>query len=344
MGSRITIYDKAGYCIAEVDAIVKRSWILNRFGVANFQLSTQDPKCRREIIEFGNYVLIEHEKIPSWCGMISVLPAQRQWKFGSVGIKCDSAERIFATRYGQDGKVWNSFCGYNFFELINFANIAADTRIRAGEVYLHGAPYTLALTYGSNLYDSITAMSDFYRHEWDVTPAWDVNGLLTFKANWYYQRSFPRETMLLEGKNIEMVDNVMTEQGEIVTQYRFTGSGINSADKSTFTATDMEAIRKYGLVQKSETGDLEDITGNVEKNAIVKLEKMKNPRRTFNFKVLDVENLWKEVSLGAIFPVKLHSAGFMGSGFGTEAWIRVTGMVFDDAGRLEITCEETTNG
>lgn len=338
MASRITIYDKTGLCIAEVNALAKRSWILSKFGVANFQISTQDPKCRREILEFGNYVLIEHEKVPAWVGVI-VTP--RKWKFGSVTVTANSAEWIFRTRRGEDGKTWYSYCGNNFKELIAFANIASDTRITAGEIYVHGYPYKMDLTYGSDLYTAITQMSDYYyKHEWDVTPAWDAQHRLVFKANWYLKRSYPRQTALEEGNNIEMVDDAMTEQGDIINDYRFTGSGVNHTDKSTFTATDPDSIARYGLIQKAETGPAEELVGNVEANARAKLDKIKNPKMTFNFKVLDIGTVWNEMQIGAQFPVKMHSCGFFGSQFGAETVVRITGMVFDDAGRLEITCEE----
>ena len=70
MSSRVSIYDKSGQWLTEVNTTFNRVYKLNEFGIGSFTLSTDDDKCREDYLQFGNYVYIEHDKLPVWSGMI----------------------------------------------------------------------------------------------------------------------------------------------------------------------------------------------------------------------------------------------------------------------------------
>ena len=70
MPTRITLFNNSGEKLAEIDANVSRSWKLNEDGAGTFTMSTQDTKAIIDYLEFGNFVYMEHDKLPIWGGMI----------------------------------------------------------------------------------------------------------------------------------------------------------------------------------------------------------------------------------------------------------------------------------
>ena len=68
--SRMSIYDKSGIYLTEIDADIDRTWKINDYGKATFTISKEDVKAVYEYIRFGNLIYIEHNKLPAWAGVI----------------------------------------------------------------------------------------------------------------------------------------------------------------------------------------------------------------------------------------------------------------------------------
>ena len=341
MTSRLTIYDRNGRLLADMDATVKRSWLKNRYGAASWSMSTLDEKCKEEYLQFGNLVLVEHDKLPDWGGYIVT---NREWNSGIVKVNAREIMGRFADRWGVGVCNFAGSPGYALEQFIYKANEIDDTRMRAGELSRYGVATIREVPRNTKMYDFITKMIDeFTEYLFAFTPAFDEGGGIIFKGNWYKQTDSISQTILMEGHNIEAVDNVLVEQGTIANRLHIENSGATKRDKKAIHLDDEESKAKYGVSEYAE--ELSTSTTYVqppfEETAREKLNKMRNPRKLYNFKVLDIENAWYEMKVGSQFSCELYSCGFLGSGMGSVTTVRIKGMSFDDNGRLELACEDT---
>ncbi|MBA4420277.1 MAG: hypothetical protein C0391_03945 [Anaerolinea sp.] len=341
MASRLTIYDRNGRLIAELDASVKRSWIKNRAGVASFSTSTLNEKCREEYLRYGNLVLVEHDKLPAWGGYITT---NREWENGLVKVNARGIMGRFADRWGVGVCNFAGSPGYALENFINKANEIDDTRMRVGELSRYGVANIIQVQRETKMYDFITAMIDEFRgYLLEFSPSFDEGRALIFKGNWYKQPEGTSQTVLMEGLNIEAQGSVLVEQGTIANRMHITSNGATEKDKKSIHLDDEESKAKYGLYELAETSSVSTtyVQTPFEETAREKLAKMKQPRKLYNFKVLDIESAWYETRIGAQFRCELYSSGFFGSGLGSVSTVRVIGMSFSDEGRLELACEET---
>lgn len=341
MTTRTTIYDRGGRLLAELDVMVKRSWVKNKPGSASFAISTLDAKCIEEYLQFGNLVLIEHDKLPSWCGYITT---PREWGNGVVSVNASGMMGRWSGRSGVGEVNYGGSPGYAIEGFIREMNARDDTRIRMGERVLDGIAEVGSVPNTSKMLEFISQMVDEFKNcLLEFEPGKDDSGRLVVMANW---RKLPEEvglTVLMEGHNIEAVNNVLVEQGTIANKLWLQSKGETKQDRKVIELVDSESIERYGMYELSEQVNNSNtyVQEPIEEIALDKLSKMKNPRKLYNFKVLDVGEAWNEMRVGAQFRCELYSAGFYGSSFGSFSTVRVNGMTFSENGRLEITCEET---
>ena len=327
--------------MAELDVLVKRSWVKNKPGSASFAMSTLDEKCLEEYLRYVKIVLVEHDKLPSWVGYITT---PREWGNGAVSVTCTGMMSRWAGRSGVGEVNYGGSPGYAIEGFINEMNAADDTRIRMGERVLDGIAEVQSVPNTSKMLDFIGQMVDEFKGcLLEFEPGKDDSGRLVVRVNW---RKLPEEvglTVLREGHNIEAVNNVLVEQGAIVNSYWVSNMAETKQDRKTIQVFDTESIEAYGLYELAEQAKTSTtyVQEPIEAIARDTLAKLKKPRKLYNFKVLDVGDAWSEMRVGAQFKCELYSAGFYGSGFGSFSTVRVTGMSYSENGRLEITCEET---
>ena len=133
--SRITVYDRAGNALAELIATASRAWKLNEYGQAQIELSTREAAVKEETLRYGNLVLIEHETLGEWGGVIDT---PRAWSAGSVLVNAYSAEYLLTFRRGPVVKKLNGTAGAIFSAILRTANGAGDLRVSEGEIYQGG--------------------------------------------------------------------------------------------------------------------------------------------------------------------------------------------------------------
>lgn len=337
MSSRIRIFDKAGLQIAEVDANCSRAWKLNEAGSAEFTLANNDAKAKREIVEFGNYLVIDHDKLPTWAGIID---PPRPWGYKKFTVKARGAEYILHYRATPITMLVEETPGNIFAELLVEANKTADTYIREGVLYVEGAlrkeTYNAAL-----IYEKIVELSKNFKMDWDVLPIVDANGRLTFTANWYKAKGMIRDLVLQEGHNIELSENPLTEQGEIINDLFGFGNGASWESKPTANAQNTASIAQYGHrqgVQQFNTNYPEKVPVLTENAVSISGQ----PRRTFNPTALDKGDTFYNLELGDTLPIEFFSVGFNDNGgFGTSANVRIMAMSYSDTtNRVDIACDE----
>jgi len=341
--SRVTIYDRFGILIAEMDVLIKRSWVKNNYGTATFSLSTIDSKCRREIIEFSNHILIQHDKLPDWGGVIMT---PRSWGNGAVNITAYSAMWKYKRIRSNGGtRIFQTPASF-IVRLIERINAYGDARIRAGSSLDGTGMYSLAMSDSGTMYDTLKTMVDAFPYYWiDFIPGFDDSNRLIFNATWSKYNTDVVATTLEEGNNIEALDPILTEQGDIINDLRTASAGISLEDKQENALLDQASIDYYGKGSRTEnltTNSKYGGSGTPYEETLARLNWYKQPRKLYNFKVLDIGNAWRDVRIGTLMPLRLYNVGFQGSGFGASGSVRVIGMVFSEDGRLETVCEEST--
>lgn len=340
MSSRVLIYNRdLTTAAAEVQASVERSWVLNEYGKAQFTLATSEAACNREVLRFGNYVAIEHDRLPTWCG---VLYPPRTWGKGQVQATAYSMEFVLKYRRGPTQRVLSGTAGSIFEQMLALANQTADTFIRAGEVYGGGKTRqeTVNLT---KLYDEIRRVAKRAGNDWNVTAEIDELGRLAFSGNWYEQAGTELDWALHEGVNLEFGDQPLNEQGEIINDFVGFGPGASWESKGSYRAFDSESMAEFGVWQSA--GALEAATpANIQQGAESKVRQNAYPRNTYQCTALDVGDTFYNLRVGNVVGLRYFTVGFQpASGVGVEARVRVLGMAYSDArNTVELVVDEVS--
>lgn len=336
MTSRIVIYDKTGGAIAEIEANVQRTWELNAYASATFMLANNDLKAQEEFVQFGNFLVVEHEKLGSWAGMIDT---PRDWGYRQFTVHAYSAEYILTKRRGPTSATLEGSPGAVFQQMVELANQAAPTLIQVGTVYSGGRtrkePYNL-----ENLYEAIKALAQGCGQDWDVLPVFSAGGKLGFEANWYEKKGILQPIRLEETLNLELLADPLVEQGDIVNDLVGFGGGGTWESRASVRLIDATSAGIYGTMQGSRSFD-PDEEGTIEENTRTALAKAAYPRRTFRIHALDVGDLFYSLRPGNRLPLKTLNIGFTGGNFGMETVVRILGMTYDDiSNKVEMVVDE----
>ena len=333
--SRIMIFNNAGFKLCEIDADAPRSWMIGQYGRSSFTIPVISDKCRKQFIQFGNLVLIEHEKLPAWGGVID---PPRTWGNNLVEVTAYSAEYLlkFRSTGFDDMKIT---AGAMFKELINIANRVADTRlITAGPIDEGGESILFELR-NETIYDFAKKRITDAGYEWRIKPVL-INNRLQFEASLYEKFESDTNMVLSEGYNIELGDSTLVEDGEIYNQILGFGKGSVWKNRYKYTAFDLQSQSDYGFRDFSLDVD-EGGKVNVEKYTDEYLAVYKEARKKFDLSALDYGDTWKYLDLGNILKVELSVCGFNGDKLGTTADVRIAGMSYDESvGTVRLICEE----
>lgn len=328
-----------GVKLAEISADCSRTWKLSDYGRCQFTIPTRDAKCTLENLQFGNFIYVDHEKLPAWGGVIDT---PREWGQNIVTVTGYSGEYIYKWRRIEAIEKLIRTPGKIFSLIINRANRQGNTRIKKGDVDESGETITQELNL-LNCYDEIIRLSEEAGCEWMVMPE-QQRGSIEFSANFRKQFDIDqtmRNFMLKEGHNIEANDTIMVEQGDIANDVQAIGQGASGESKPTHIATDDESIGKYGLRQHSESFQ-QDEYSTIWKAARSTLNKMKEPQKTFSLSALDVGDTWQFMILGNVLRLQMSNVGFTSEGLGLETKVRIIGMTYlEDSGKLDLVAEET---
>lgn len=333
--SRIQIFNKTGFKLCEIDADADRSWMIGQYGRMNFTIPVISEKCRERFLQFGNLILIDHEKLPSWGG---VLDTPRTWGNNRVEMTAYTAEYLLKYRNIGFTDI-KTTAGAMFKQCIDIANKVAETRlIKAGPIDESGTAINFELR-NENIYDFAKKKITEAGYEWRIVPTVDNNRLL-FEASLYKKFEVFTNMVLAEGYNVEKNDSVLIEDGDIYNQYLGFGKGTSWLARYKYTTMDFESQSKYGYREKAfEVNDSNK--SNIEKYTEEEMAKTKAPQKKFDISALDFGDTWKYLDLGALMKVELSVCGFNGDKLGTDADIRIIGMSYEEnKGKVRLICEE----
>lgn len=327
--SRITVFDKLGYFVGDIRASTVRSWVLNAQpspGECRFVVSRYDDKCTVRYLQFGQYILIRHASLPDWIGVI----VSRKWTNGAVEIKAIQSEYILRKRNTTPGEVRGT-PGSIFQQILEDTNNQPfnEKTIIPGVIY--SASPQKAQKSG---HDGLTIIQDISTrsgNDFDIRHAFNVNGKLYLTGNWYQRKGIVTNRTLREGWNIQASNGLLEEDIRISFNYLL-GRGDASTDgtRKVSTQFDEASINLYGLNQAVTvfSGNKEQVT--VDANTLNLLIASKDPFKTFDIVALNVGDLFTYLDVGNIYYTDMNSAGFSGSGFGSQDMVRLFGMEYDD--------------
>jgi hypothetical protein len=330
MTAIINIYNKAGSKVGESIGQCDRTWVLSGYGQTSIDMSFLDTYCLKDIIKFGNYVIIsaDTDKIPLWAGTIET---PRNWSANGITIKCYSIEWSIKKRIGPKNLKKTGTCSELLKYILDYANNQGNTRIAMGDFYGGGSNMTETLNF-TPLYDDIDRIVKRSGFDWGVDPVIDSHGKLSFTMNLYEHRGNLYESLqLLEGKTIELVDVPLTEDGDIWNDVTGYGEGSTWDSRISYNSKNQDSINKYGLRQHGKEFSGNKNLSTLKKNVSAFLAKYSEPRIKFVVNVVDDNDIFYYMRLGNSFPIKLHSFGFgKTEKFGFSGIVKIFGMGYND--------------
>lgn len=333
MTTRIRLFNKSGLLIYELGVPAFRDWVLNDIGSASFPVKALGLE---KYIEFGNYALLEHDKLEPWVGVI-ITP--RPWAMRVATVNAKSAMSIFSVRVGSYQQAVSGSWGQVFAQLIEVVNSQGPTLLEVGN-YTEGVSYASVVDM-SNPYIYLQRALLQAQTRLDFRPV-VTNGRLRIFIDMQPTLYTSNDLRLEEGLNIKNNVNALLEQGEIYNDVTVLGVSLDQV-KFTARAIDPVSVERYGLRQTliSEGQSQAD----VDRLAAVYLQKYAYPRKTLGLITLDKGDTFEKTRVGNTAFVELKTQGYInnGLGFRGNAYIRV--VQFDDRnGEGVLVCEEIVNG
>lgn len=350
MPSRVTVFNHYGTAIAELNTSTTRSWVLNDIGRCQFRLATfTDPNCTRQVLQYGNFVLVEHiptrdefgtvrGTLPPWVGFIT--PPQ-EWDYGLITVTAYSAENLFDFRPMPYVDTYGS-AGALFTQIINYANALNGFPLTQGNIFTDsnyfGAQFRLSG------YGEILNLSKNVTQDWDVTPQKSVNNQLSLLANWYFQKGVTVNGVFSEGVGGNMKLPRLTEQGKLVNVVNGYNAANSKGTRQISVQVDQASQADYGILGENQNFSV-GAGAAVDTATQSYLNQHSRPFITLELTALDVGKTFTDLVVGNVWNVVLKSLGFYGGGIGFQGAVRLTGVEFDDwTNEARLTTQVLTTG
>jgi len=333
MASNIRIFSPSGIELDNIIASTKRSWISSSRGAEGdcvWEMSTLDEKTTEKNLCFGNIVVIEHDNLPDWVGVIDCSPAERAWSYGKVTVTAYTAERL--CKFGTTrNETRNATYGGLFRAALDYYNEDTALPIFAGQIDDNGL--SRQETFGSDPFTHIQRIAGRSGGEWDVTADFS-SGKLSLRGNWYTRTGVNTGVMLFDGDNgnIEMKEPILSE-GALPIYNTIVGySDAPTAGTRLKSKSSDEASRaKYGIriLTKVYTGITTQSGLDVAVN--LDLKSYNKPIIQHEISVID-SRIFNLLRRGNIFDIDLSGSGFSQyGGIGYQGKCKVYSIEYDDA-------------
>lgn len=340
---RIRIFARDGSVLAEFNARVERSWAIGDEGRAQFTYPTRITDVVNEkVLQFGNWILIENSVLPSWVGVIDT---PRTWSPRTVTVSAYTPEHVFGWRRGAFEVVKNGSAGALFEYLLQLVNTAEATIIQAGAIDKSGTPRQETIN-PTLLNTDLQRIYERSMEEYQWRPVVDVNGKLVVYADWLKQIGVDVPITLQEGfggGNIEAVDRILVEDGDIKNDILGYGDGMTWASKPKFIVINQTSVFDYGLRQWSENFDGVTSPQTLKDNSLELIKNEAYPVNTFQVNALNVEDTFSFINLGNKLTLQFQHIGFFETGgLGYVTRVRIVAMRYDPnmKNRIELTVEK----
>jgi hypothetical protein len=324
---RLSLFNRQGMYIDELDASFHCIWMAGDIGKADFTMSTSDEKCTKANLNFGNYVLFEHKRLGNWCGIICPHDPRRWSGQGQVTIQVISVEYQFNRRRASGAGAFSGSAGAIFTQMCNLANQKYDALIRFSDgSNIWGGGPDIPVTLNNQLMSDVMATVDKIQPvDWWFEPR-VVNNVLTLAAHLQKQMGTSKGYALLEGTNIETpTGDFYSEEGDIINDDLALGSGVAQSDRPEGRAISQPSIDQYGLWEGVE-GVTDADAGNTQGVADSKILNSSQPVSKIMLTAIESEespDTFANIGTGDIVTANLYSVGFYSNSKGIFANVRI---------------------
>lgn len=335
---RIRIFNREGINIAEFRASVERSWVLGEEGRAVFGYPIRKTEVVNEnIIQFGNYILIENSVLPPWVGVIDV---PRVWGTRAVEVYAYTPERMLNYRRSALEVEYKYPPGTIFKKLIQRLNRLDKTLLTPGDIWEGGSIMELILL-PNPLSDYLYKVRDEGKKYWNWRPVVTDMGRLVIYGDYFENLGETTEAILQTG-NVEAVNSIMVEDEPLFNDILGYGDGETWGSKPYWNIVQQDSIAKYGLRQSAE--EYQGVTDKmvVKNNVYKSLEQVKNTKKVFRLTALNKGDTFKFLKLGNRLKARLEGIGFTNGLLGYDTLVQIEGMAYDpqDQNQIELVVTE----
>jgi hypothetical protein len=324
--SVIQVFDRRGLKIAEVLASCNRAWVRNGIARAVFTLSIFDAKCREDVLRYGNMVLIEHQKLPAWGGVID---PPREWRNGQVTITAYDGLRLFGYRVAQREQLLRGSAAVLIRKIYELAQQDMPLPIEIG--VLEDDDHPREETVGGNpLLDDLIRIVERANGVLQLTPMLSM-GRMRFRVDYHTNPPTTMDILYLDNHNLRVEGQTLVEQGAIVNDMLGLGDGLTWDSRPRYREVDEDSINLYGLRQGVLHAQGVTQIGTLTRGVKAALALSRQPEMVLDLQVVDVGDAWSRLRPMAPVRVRLTSAGFIGDKVGFQATGRVVGMEYNEA-------------
>jgi hypothetical protein len=309
---QVRIFDHDGIFTHQLRTSAERGYGLIKEMSAQFTLSVNDEKCRPDVLNYNNPVLIENsDGLLPFCGFID----GRGFRDGAAVINAYTPERIFAQRRGPQSLTLKGSAGEIFVQMIQYINAQEDTILEVGNIdsdsgYMEETLNPVTINY--NLSRVVARSGECYRWRPEV-----VGGRLTIYCDWTPSFVIQSGLILHDGYNIAG-EHPITESAPANDVLTY-GNGNDWKTRKTANETDSESREQYGLRQYSNNVQTDSVD-TLTLAAQVGLRMMKQPRNNFPLAALNIGDTFQKLQPGAIATItRLVGQAFSEDGLGFQS-------------------------
>jgi hypothetical protein len=339
MTTRITIHDRLGRPLSEIEAIFNRSWVMNDYGTGTITLTTRDMNTLENLLQFGNLVYAEHDSLPDWVGVVD---QPRTW--GNETVTITVYGYAYLLNWFITPKVMRvrGAGGGIFKELIDVAiNQYKCNYISYDEVYGGGGNHNLEFNFYP-LFQALKTLMGKTNGNFYFDPYLNNKNELKIEANYYRRMGALQNFTLYEGTNLTMVGAPLREQGKIVNRVTVYGQGSTWASRAAATVSDSDSISLYGVRHASYNSNNQTVN-QLRTEAQNKLNKLAYPRISYKCEAIDVGDTFSWLRLGNTLRVEYYTAGFTDGAIGMKGLLRIKQMDYDEAQNKVVLYGEETD-
>lgn len=339
---RFRIFGRDGSAKAEFITKAERSYAIGDESRLQFTYASRKTDIvNDDVLNFGNWVLVENTYLPPWVGVIDT---PRTSSARIVTVSCYSPERVFSWRRGPTEVVKNGSAGALFRYMLSLVNTAEPTIITTGNIDETGTRRQETFN-PTALSVDLERLYERSQEEYQFRPVVNDTGRLVVYADWMPRLGIDTTVLLHEGKeggNVEVNNNLLVEDGFIANDVLGYGDGVTWLSRPKVNITNGASIFKYGLRQKSEGFDGVTSPQTLKDNTDEFVHLNKRPIRTFSVNAINVGDTFSFMGLGNTMTLQLQNAGLYEGGTGLQTTVRITGMHYnpDSKNKISLVLEE----
>jgi len=335
---RILLGDQTGRVQAEVDkgSISNVVWRLNQSGTATLRVKRDSSAFRRDLLEPGARIYVEHENgLPAWGG---VLDLPRGWMPGYLETRAYTIERLLKFRItAKTRSFYGDVVGSIWTQILREAEQRAALGLRIGQIWLGGAAHYPRYHLRDAAWVTDQSVRKMETCDYRIVP-YLANNQILFRCELHEQLGDDRrdQVALIEGANVS--EAKLTEQGDIVNRVAVVGSGATWGERPVVWGIEEFSRRRYGLREAALTPQDVSQTATLNRYADNEIRERAYPHKIATLQVADRNpSYFRDYDVGDTVQVILPSFDFDGY----DAPMRITARGYDPvSGVCELVCDE----